>query len=275
MGMLFLRRSLGALTCLALAGSLVQAGSVDLEWDPVPEASGYRVYYGLVSGQYTKVKDVGNGTTTTMDSLTDCTDYFMAVKAYNAYGESVEFSNEVFGWARPTVSGNAPAVMQGQQLTVELNGANFKPGALVEVDNPHVALTSVAVPTCNRIQFLATVDPLAPGLRAAEVGSFEVTVQNPSDVFGKKSNAFTVTINPARFDVNKSDPKTRDRLDGKDTVWLSRTFGAQAGDPLYAPDHDFTGDGWIDGDDLAHLAANLGRCWSGSAWGTCGNGSGN
>jgi hypothetical protein len=162
--------------------------------------------------------------------------------------------------------------MQGQQLTVQLNGANFKPGALVEIDNPHVNLASVAVQSCNKIQLLATVDPLAAGVRAAKIGSFEVTVQNPNDVFGKKSNAFTVTINPARFDVNKSDPKTRNRLDGKDTVWLSRTFGARAGDALYAADHDFTGDGWIDGEDLAYLASNLGRCWTGSAWGSCGNG---
>jgi hypothetical protein len=261
----------GGLTCLAFAVT-VRAGSVDLEWDPVPQASGYRVYYGLQSGQYTLMKDVGNLTTTTMGNLTDCTDYYMAVKAYNAFGESDEFSNEVFGWARPTLTGTAPAVTQGQQITVDFTGANFKPGALVEIDNPHVSVTSVAVPSCNRIQLLATVDPLAPGLRAAQIGSFEVTVQNPTDVFGKKSNAFTVKINPARFDVNKSDAKTRNRLDGKDTVWLSRTFGAQAGDTLYAPDHDFTGDGWIDGDDLAYLASNLGRCWSGSAWTNCGNG---
>ena len=266
------RWTLGALGCLALAGSAPRAGSVDLEWDPVPAATGYRVYYGLGSGQYTLSKDVGNRTTTTMSGLTDCTDYYMAVKAYNAFGESDEFSNEVFGWARPSLVAPAPAVMQGKQITVDLNGANFKPGALVEIDNPHVSIASVSVPSCTRIQLLATVDPLTPGVRAAQIGSFEVTVQNPSDVFGKKSDAFKVTINPARFDVNKSDTKTRDRLDGKDTVWLSRTFGARAGEALYAPDHDFTGDGWIDGDDLAYLASNLGRCWNGSAWGNCGNG---
>lgn len=267
------RWGLSALTCLAaLAAPAARAGTVDLEWDPVPGASGYKVYYGLASGQYTQIKDVGNRSTTTMANLTDCTDYFMAVKAYNAYGESAEFSNEVSGWARPALTGTAPAVMQGQQVTVDLVGSNFKPGAVVEINNPHVSVSSVAVPTCNRIQLIASVDPLAPGLRAAQVGSFEVTVQNPSDVFGRKSNAFTVKINPARFDVNKSDSKTRDRLDGKDTVWLSRTFGAQEGDPLYAPDHDFTGDGWIDGEDLAYLASNLGKCWSGTGWGNCGNG---
>jgi hypothetical protein len=30
-------------------------------------------------------------------------------------------------------------------------------------------------------------------------------------------------------------------------------------------DDDFDGDGWVDGDDLAYIASNLGRCWSASA----------
>jgi len=261
------RWGLGALACLAALG--VRAGTVDLEWDPAPGANGYKVYYGSAAGQYTQIKDVGNRTTTTMSNLTDCTDYFMAVKAYNAFGESGEFSNEVHGWARPALTGTAPAVMQGEQVTVDLIGANFKPGALVEIDNPHVAVSSVAVTSCNRIQLIAAVDPLAPGLRAAEVGSFQVTVQNPGDVFGRRSNGFTVQIDPARFDVNKSDNSTFNRLDGKDTVWLSRTFGARDGQATYAPDYDFTGDGWIDGEDLAYLASNLGKCWNGVAWGKC------
>jgi hypothetical protein len=269
------RWTLGVWTCFVLAGVAAHAGTVDLEWDAVPSATGYRVYYGLVSGTYTQVKDVGNRTSTTMGSLTDCTNYYMAVKAYNAFGESDEFSNEVWGWARPSLTGPAPVVMQGHQMTVNLQGANFKPGAVVEIDNPRVFVASVAVPSCTALQFVATVDPLSPGLRAAEIGSFEVTVQNPTDVFGKKSNAFTVRINPERFDVNRTDAKTIGRLDGKDTVWLSRTFGARDGDALYAPDHDFTGDGWIDGEDLAHLASNLGRCWTGTTWGNCGNGGGN
>ena len=109
------------LACLAALGVPgVRAGTVDLEWDPVPGATGYKVYYGRAPGQYTQFKDVGNRTTTTMSNLTDCSDYFMAVKAYNPYGESAEFSNEVFGWARPALTGTAPAVMQGEQVTVDL-----------------------------------------------------------------------------------------------------------------------------------------------------------
>jgi hypothetical protein len=259
----------GALAMTALASGPAAAGSVDVEWDPLPGATGYRVYYGTQSGQYTQVKDAGNRTTVTLSGLTDCRDYFMAVKAYNAYGESAEYSNEVFGWARPAVTSPAPTVMQGEQLAFDLVGGNFRPGAGVTIDNPNVRFTSSTVVSCDRIQVLAVVEPTARGVRAAEIGSFAITVANPADLAGSRADAFRVSIDPERFDVNTTDASTRGRLDGRDTVWISRTFASRDGDPLFAPDHDFTGDGWVDGDDLAYLAANLGRCWSGSAWVTC------
>ena len=59
------RWGLAAVTCLAAFGAFgARAGTVDLEWDGVAGATGYKVYYGLASGQYTQVKDVGNRTMT-------------------------------------------------------------------------------------------------------------------------------------------------------------------------------------------------------------------
>ena len=66
--------------------------------------------------------------------------------------------------------------------------------------------------------------------------------------------------------MNRSDDVTRNRLDGKDTVWMARAFGVQEGDALYQPDFDLDGDGWVDGEDLAYLASNLGGCWNGTDW---------
>ena len=111
-----------------------------------------------------------------------------------------------------------------------------------------------------------TVEPTAQGVAPAEVGAFTLTVQNPDQVFGIRADALEIQVNPARFDVNESDAGTRDRIDGKDTVWLARLFGSRTGDAAFDPDGDFDGDGWIDGDDLAFIASTLGRCWSGSAW---------
>ena len=52
----------------------------------------------------------------------------------------------------------------------------------------------------------------------------------------------------------------------RDTIWLSRLFAAREGQADYYPDADFNGDGWVDGNDLAYLVSNLGRCWNGSNW---------
>ena len=97
-------------------------------------------------------------------------------------------------------------------------GANFLPGAIVDLGNPHVVLTSVTRISCNQMQLIATVDPTGPSLRAAQIGLLDLTVSNPDSVFGMKSQAFEVLINPARFDINQSDPSTTNRIDGKDTV---------------------------------------------------------
>ena len=91
-----------------------------------------------------------------------------------------------------------------------------------------------------------------------------MTVSNPDSVFGMKSQAFEVLLNPARFDINRSDSTTTNRIDGKDTVYLSRQFGLNEFDPNYDADDDFDGDGWIDGLDLVYIASNLGKCWSAS-----------
>jgi hypothetical protein len=123
-------------------------------------------------------------------------------------------------------------------------------------------LTSVAVLSCSHIQLLATIEPTAGGIRPAQIGSLDVTVENLDSVFGKKSQAFTVLINPARFDVNKSDAVTTNRIDGKDMVYISRQFGLTESDPNYDGDDDFDGDGRVDGEDLAYIASNFGLCWA-------------
>ena len=76
------------------------AGQLKLAWDPVTDATGYRLHYGTVTGKntgtYTTSIDVQNNTTVTVPGLTDGTRYFFAVKAYNVTTTS-DFSNEVDG----------------------------------------------------------------------------------------------------------------------------------------------------------------------------------
>jgi len=245
------------------------AGTISVAWDPVANAARYRVYYSQTSGSFSDAQsiDVGNVLGTTISGLSDCTTWYLAVKAYNGAGSSPNYSNEISGYPRPTVTTTTPAAAkQGAQLTIDVTGTNFQTGAAVELDNPNVIIQSAHAISCTHMQFLATIDPTASGVRPAAIGHFTMTVVNPDDVFGSRTSAFEVLVDPARFDVNKSDAATAGRLDGKDTVWLSRIFGGREGDSLYDPDSDFNGDGWVDGDDLSYVAGNLGSCWNGSAW---------
>jgi hypothetical protein len=261
-------RGFARLLLVLTAASAARAGTVELAWTAVPGATGYRVYYGTASGRYTASKDVGSATGTALTNLTDCISYYAAVKAYNAAGESAQFSNEISGWSRPAVDAPSPAAEhQGRRFTLQVRGANFHPGATVLVDNPRVRLESATVVDCGRIDLVVAVDPEGPGVRPAQAGAFTVTVQNADGTFGARAGAFEVLVDPARFDVNRSTSSTLGRVDGADTVWMARLFSGQDGiDALYDPDFDLDGNGWIDGDDVAYLAANLGKCWSGTAW---------
>ena len=264
-----MRPAIGAMFLLVaavmLAATNVDAGTISLSWDPTTGASGYRIYYGTASGQYTS-SVTSTSPSVMLTALQDCTTYFVAVKAFNSAGESPNFSSEMSGWARPTVASASPnTAMQGDQIVIDITGTNFQPGAIVDFQNPQIATSSVSVLSCTHIQLLATIEPRAKKVRPARVGALDVLVANPDDVFGQKPQMFQVVMNPARFDVNQSDDVTRNRVDGKDTVYLSRQFGRNETDPNYDPDDDFDGDGWVDGHDLAYIASNLGKCWSSSS----------
>lgn len=96
---------------LFLTGSFAMAQatqSLNLVWDASPDStvSGYRVYYGTSSGNYTTVIDVGNTTTATISNLTPGTTYYFVVTAYNASGVESTPSNETAATATgsPTVA---------------------------------------------------------------------------------------------------------------------------------------------------------------------------
>jgi len=258
-------RSAGWWACLALcAMSPTYAGSVGLSWQASAGATGYRVYYGASPTTMTTMVTVGNQTEATLNNLTDCSDLYFGVKAYNGAGES-GMSNIVTSWTRPSVSSASHGFgLQGDQFTLTLTGASFQAGAELTIDNPNVFLESVTRVDCNTLQAVVTIEPTAQDVRPAAVGQFTLTVGGPNELTATRS--FEVRVDPARFDVNRSDETTTDRLDGRDTVWLARLFGGQEGGASYDPDFDFDGDGSIDGDELSLLAANFGWCWSGASW---------
>jgi len=88
---------------LLIFSTCVFAEDISLSWDPptinedgtpLTDLAGYKVYYGNISGSYTKSIDVNNVTIFTVKNLTDGVWYF-AVTAYDTSGNESNYSNEV------------------------------------------------------------------------------------------------------------------------------------------------------------------------------------
>jgi Fibronectin type III domain len=75
---------------------LSHSAEITLAWDHNDQVSisGYFVYYGLESGNYSVKIDVGFEPQYTLVGLSDTTSYYIAVTAYNEFGES-DFSEEI------------------------------------------------------------------------------------------------------------------------------------------------------------------------------------
>ncbi|MGA6826000.1 fibronectin type III domain-containing protein [Nitrospira sp. NS4] len=71
--------------------------SVSVAWDPVTSTglAGYKVYMGTASGNYGTPIDVGNVTSSLVDSLLVGTTYYFVVTAYNSSGLESPPSTEV------------------------------------------------------------------------------------------------------------------------------------------------------------------------------------
>lgn len=104
------RRCSGALLLLAIASLLIACGdrstgttgatmsnTATLTWDAVTaeNLSGYKIYFGTASGEYTQSVSVGNDTSYTLDGLSNQTTYYMAVTAFDTSGSESAYSNEV------------------------------------------------------------------------------------------------------------------------------------------------------------------------------------
>src|SRR5882672_3534436 len=74
----YLIARLGSVAAFVLLGATgAQAATLTLAWDANPEPiSGYILYWGSQSGQYTQSLDVGKATTRTLSGLASNTSYY-------------------------------------------------------------------------------------------------------------------------------------------------------------------------------------------------------
>src|SRR6476659_9921305 len=88
---------------LAFAATPAPAAQLQLAWDapvqsngtPVPNLAGYKLYYGLQSGQYETVVSVGLKTTYTVTNVSAGQTYYFAVRAYDKTDTESAFSGEL------------------------------------------------------------------------------------------------------------------------------------------------------------------------------------
>jgi PKD repeat protein len=118
-----LARVLVLLVALIGVSEVSFAGQLKLAWDTVAGATGYRLYYGTSSGNYSSNVDAQNQTSATVTGLTDGARYYFAVKAYNGTTTS-SFSGEVNAVvpaAAPVASFTASPTTGTAPLVVTLN----------------------------------------------------------------------------------------------------------------------------------------------------------
>jgi hypothetical protein len=101
---LFVAASLLLPVCVPMG----HAATVTVAWNAnsEPTVAGYRLYYGTSSGHYSYSVDVGNSTRCTLSSLQEGVTYYLAVAAYDVYGNYSGYSNEITYPASPPVDFN-------------------------------------------------------------------------------------------------------------------------------------------------------------------------
>ena len=83
-----------------LWAGVANAATLTLAWNASAEpVSGYVLYWGTASGQYTQSMDVGKITTATMTPPTSNRVYYFVVKAYNSSGMTRRRAKWLHLWA--------------------------------------------------------------------------------------------------------------------------------------------------------------------------------
>ncbi len=92
-----LQVSLVALVALLGFANAANAAQVTLAWDPntQPDVTGYKIYWGTISGSYPNSADAGNATTYTVTGLNSETTYYFVATCHTSTGTESGNSNQV------------------------------------------------------------------------------------------------------------------------------------------------------------------------------------
>ena len=202
----------GCLLGLLQSSAQAQIGTPSLlaTWNPSPDplAVGYKVYYGVASGVYTNIVDVGSTTNTTVSGLTSDVMYYFTATAYDASGLESVPSNEVSASVPSTLPNQPPTLAALNNLSLNENAgpqtvnlAGITSGALNEVQTLTGSASSsnpglIATPTLNYTSPNTTGTLVfTPAPNASGTALITVTVNDGGASNNIVTRAFTVTVN--------------------------------------------------------------------------------
>jgi hypothetical protein len=183
--------------------------SVTLAWDPSTniDVSGYNIYYGSSSGNYTNQVSVGNVTNVTISDLLEGVTYFFAATASGTSGLESDPSNEI-SYSVPTIGPNQPPTLDplsditlnenaGQQ-SVNLSGISS--GATTEIQSLSItALSSNPSLIPNPIVSYSSPNAtgslgFTPAANASGTCNITVTVNDGQPQNNLVTRSFAVTV---------------------------------------------------------------------------------
>jgi hypothetical protein len=171
------------------------SGQVTLAWDASPEATGYRVHYGVSSGNYTAMVDTASATTATISNLVGGNTYYFAVSAYSTPQMESALSDEIAYATSATPGGyTAPASITLSATASDSDGTvarvEFYNGAtkLGEKTSAPFTFNWTNVPAGN---YTLTARAFDDDGAAATSSAVNVSVRTPS--------ALTLTTNGTTF----------------------------------------------------------------------------
>src|SRR6478609_839317 len=206
------RKARGALlfSCLTFLTQLSSfaAGNVTLAWDASLDANvtGYRIYYGVGTGNYTNSAAVGNVTTAQLANLRAGVTYYFAATAFDASGLESPFSNETsysvpgVTNAIPTLTAISPVTINEDAAAQTISLSGISSGSASEnqtlmvtasssnpglIPNPTVSYTSPN--TTGTLTF-------TPAVNAFGTATITVTVNDGQTVSNIVTRTFVVTV---------------------------------------------------------------------------------